>query len=61
MKQNVMAANMDQTVLLYAAIAFGKVNAILKMVRVRGNATVATKGHVVLKASGVFALNHFIY
>lgn len=61
MKQNVMAANMDQIVLLYAAIAFGEVNAILKMVRVRENATVATKGQVVLKASGVFVLNHFIY
>lgn len=61
MKQNVMAANMDQTVLLHAAIVFGEVNAILKMVRVRGNATVATKGLVVLKASGFFVLNHFIY
>lgn len=48
MKQNVMAANMDQTVLLHAAIVFGEVNAILKMVRVRGNATEATKGRVVL-------------
>lgn len=61
MKQNVMVADMDQTVLLHVAIVFGEVNATLKMALVRGNATVATKGHVVLKANGFYVLNHFIY
>lgn len=47
-----MAANMDQTVLLSAAIVFTEISVTTKMAPVQGNATVATKGHVVLKASG---------
>lgn len=60
MTNNVMAANMDQTVLLSAAIVFTEISATIKMAPVQGNATVATKGHFVLKLAVITRMDQHV-